>query len=221
MARLVKKIAVLLPVIVLTFYYLRSHYSSEYSHAGARRLALFALTLFILYAWFFREVWGRRQDNIAQFLLQSSFFVYVFMVLTLTGYFVLFREISTQGSWDRMVRRFEQRDHVNTELFQIFKIYKLSDTQVLGNFVMLLPLGIYLPILYKHLRRFFPVLLVSMLASIMIEFFQLITRFRSADIDDVLLNTVGACVGYIIYRAVKAIVTSSQQSSKLNSTPSS
>ena len=221
MARLLKKIAVLLPVIVLTFYFLRAHYSSEYSHAGARRLTLFAITLFLLYAWFFREVWVRNQDSIGQFLLQSSFFVYVFMVLTLTGYFVLFREISTQGSWERMVRRFEQRDHVNMQLFEVFKIYKLSDRQVLGNFVMLLPLGIYLPLLYKNLRGFIPVLLVSMLSSIVIELFQLITRFRSCDIDDVLLNTAGACVGYLIYRVVKSIVTSSGQRTNLNSTPSS
>jgi glycopeptide antibiotics resistance protein len=212
MARLLKKIAVLLPVIVLTFFYLRANYASEYSHAGTRRLALFAITLIILYAWFFREAWVRNQDSVAQFFLQSSFFVYIFMVLTLTGYFVLFREISSQGSWDRMVKRFEHRDHVNMQLFEIFRIYKSTDKQILGNFVMLLPLGIYLPLLYKRLRGFFPVLLVSMLSSILIEFFQLVTRYRSADIDDVLLNTAGACVGYIIYRLVKALVVSKNQS---------
>ena len=214
MARLLKKIAVLLPVIVLTFFYLRANYASEYSHAGTRRLALFALTLILLYAWFFREVWVRNQANIAQFLLQSSFFVYIFMVLTLTGYFVLFREISSEGSWDRMLRRFERRDHVNLQLFEIFRIYALTDKQVLGNFVMLLPLGIYLPLLYKRLRGFFQVLLISLLASIFIEFLQLITRYRSVDIDDVLLNTVGACVGYLIFRLVKAIIAPQRQYSK-------
>ena len=214
MARLLKKIAVLLPVIVLTFFYLRANYASEYSHAGTRRLALFALTLILLYAWFFREAWLRNQDSVAQFLLQSSFFVYIFMVLTLTGYFVLFREISSEGSLDRILRRFEQRDHVNLQLFEIFRIYKLTDKQVLGNFVMLLPLGIYLPLLYKRLRGFFPVLLVSLLVSIFIEFLQLITRYRSADIDDVLLNTVGACTGYLIFRLVKAIIVPEKQYSK-------
>ena len=214
MARLLKKIAVLLPVIVLTFFYLRANYASEYSHAGTRRLALFAITLILLYAWFFREAWVRNQESLAQFFLQSSFFVYIFMVLTLTGYFVLFREISSQGSWDRMAQRFERRDHVNLQLFEIFKIYKLSDKQVLGNFVMLLPLGIYLPLLYKRLRGFFPVLLVSMLVSIFIEFLQLITRYRSADIDDVLLNTAGACIGYLIFRLVKAIVVPERKYSK-------
>ena len=214
MARLLKKIAVLLPVIVLTFFYLRANYASEYSHAGTRRLALFAITLILLYAWFFREGWVWNQDNVAQFLLQSSFFVYIFMVLTLTGYFVLFHEISSQGSWDRMLRRFERRAHVNLQLFEIFRIYKLTDKQVLGNFVMLLPLGIYLPLLYKRLRGFFPVLLVSLLVSIFIEFLQLITRYRSVDIDDVLLNTVGACIGYLIYRVVKIIVAPKRQYSK-------
>ncbi len=214
MVRLLKKIAVLLPVIVLTIFYLRANYASEYSHAGTRRLALFAITLIILYTWYFRETWVRSQENVAQFLLQSSFFVYIFMVLTLTGYFVLFREISSEGSWDRMLRRFVRRDHVNLQLFEIFRIYKLTDKQVLGNFVMLLPLGIYLPLLYKRLKSFFPVLLVSLLVSVFIEFLQLITRYRSVDIDDVLLNTIGACVGYLIYRLIKAVIAPERQYSK-------
>jgi len=96
----------------------------------------------------------------------------------------------------------------------MFRIYSLGDKQVLGNFVMLLPLGIYLPLLYKRLRGFFPVLLVSLFVSIFIEFLQLITRYRSVDIDDVLLNTVGACVGYLLFRLIKAVIAPERQYSK-------
>ena len=89
---------------------------------------------------------------------------------------------------------------------EIFKIYKITDKQILGNFVMLLPLGIYLPLLYKNLSGFIPVLLVSLLVAILIEVLQLATSFRSVDIDDVLLNTTGAVIGFILYKIISSLL---------------
>ena len=203
MNRIVKKILVVLPVLILTFLFLKANYRDEYRHAGARRLFLFLLTILILYGWILNFVIKRNQNSFWQVLLQSSFFVYIFMVLSLTGYFILFRELTYSGWWQKMIQRFERRDHVNLELFEIFRIYKITDKQILGNFVMLLPLGIYLPLLYKKISRFVPVLLVSLLVAVFIEVLQLATSFRSVDIDDVLLNTSGACLGYMLYKFVK------------------
>jgi len=203
MNKIVKKIVVVLPVLILTFLFLKANYRDEYRHAGARRLFLFLLTILILYAWILKYVFTHKQESFWKVLIQSSFFVYIFMVLTLTGYFILFRELTYSGWWQKMLQRFERRDHVNLELFEIFRIYKITDKQILGNLVMLLPLGIYLPLLYKKISRFVPVLLVSLLVAVFIEVLQLATSFRSVDIDDVLLNTSGACIGYLIYKLIK------------------
>ena len=73
----------------------------------------------------------------------------------------------------------------------------------MGNLVMLFPLGIYIPLLYPRLSGFFAVVFISLLFSLLIESFQLVTRFRSADVDDVLLNTLGACVGFLVFIIVK------------------
>ena len=143
-------------------------------------------------------------------MTQSSFYVYVFMVLTLTGYFILFKEISSHDWWGKLNSRIERRDHVNLKLFEVFKIYKLTDLQVVGNFIMLLPMGIYLPLLYKKLRSFFPVLFACFGVSLLIEFLQLATRYRSADVDDLLLNTAGAIVGFAIYKLVMVSTNSSK-----------
>ena len=107
---------------------------------------------------------------------------------------------------DRIVRH----DRVNLEPFKTIDIYQTLGKQVLGNFVMLLPLGIYLPLLYTKLRKaysFFAVLLICFLVSVGIELLQLATSYRSADIDDVILNTVGGATGFIIYQLIKAIIT--------------
>jgi glycopeptide antibiotics resistance protein len=76
---------------------------------------------------------------------------------------------------------------------------------------MLLPLGIYLPLLYKKLRKlsgFFTVLLISFLVSVGIELLQLATNYRSTDVDDVILNTSGACAGFFLYQLIKLFVPS-------------
>ena len=199
----VKKILVLIPVVLLTLFYLKGHYRDEYRHAENKRLLLFAMTLAVLYAWYIISVYFWRQDSIFQMLVQSSFFVYVFMVLTLTGYFILFRELSADRWWTNMILRVRHEDHVNLTAFKIFKIYDPSDEQIVGNLIMLLPLGIYLPLLYRRLNNFAWFLLVSLVVAIAIEFLQLATKFRSADVDDVILNTSGAVAGFILYKVTK------------------
>lgn len=164
-----------------------------------------ALTICLLYGWILIEVWVRKQISFAQIALQSSFYVYIFMVLTLTGYFILFREVSANNWWENMMRRIDQKDHVNPELFTIFKIYRLSNTQIVGNFLLLMPLGFYFPLLYKKLSHVFIVLLVCFLVSLTIELLQLVTSYRSADVDDILLNTAGAFAGFILYKFISLL----------------
>ncbi len=199
----IKKILVLIPVILLTAFYLKDHYREEYRHAGSKRLLLFLITLVVLYAWFIISVYIWKQQHLPQMLVQSSFFVYVFMVLTLTGYFILFRELSAHGWWQNMQVRIRREDHVNLTAFKIFKIYEPSDRQIVGNLIMLFPLGIYLPLLNKRLNNFFLFLLVSLVVACSIELFQLATKFRSADVDDVILNATGAVVGFIVFKFIQ------------------
>lgn len=205
-ATLLKKIAVILPVAILTCFYMYAQHRNLIRHTSEKRLWALFLSLLLLYAWIIAGVIRRKQDTFFQWLLQSSFYVYVFMVLTLTGYFILFREVSSHGWWENMQLRVHSHDHVNFTPWQVFKIYKLSDKQVTGNFVMLLPLGIYLPLMYKRIKGFFPVVIICMLVSIAIELMQLATSYRSTDIDDVILNTSGAVVGYLLYAFVKLLV---------------
>jgi glycopeptide antibiotics resistance protein len=205
MKQTIKKILVLIPVFLLTLFYLKAHYQEEYRQAGGKRLLLFALGIVILYAWFIVSVHVWKQQNVTQVLIQSSFFVYIFMVLSLTGYFILFREVSAHGWWTNMQLRIRQEDHVNLTAFKIFKIYEPSDKQILGNLVMLFPLGIYFPLLYKRLNNFILFLLVSLVVACSIEFFQLATKFRSADVDDVILNSTGAVAGFIIFKIIQLL----------------
>ncbi len=210
----VKKILVVLPVFILTCFFLRSHYNQQYRHSSDKRLFALAITVILLYAWIIIGVIRRKQDSFFQFLLQSSFYVYIFSVLTLTGYFILFREVSAHGWWDKMMFRIDRHKGVNFIPLWSIKMYGLLSYQVIGNFIMLLPLGIYLPLLYKNIHGFFKVLLVCMLVSASIELMQLVTNFRVTDVDDIILNTLGAGLGFIIYTIINSIVVKPGLSSR-------
>jgi glycopeptide antibiotics resistance protein len=88
--------------------------------------------------------------------------------------------------------------------------YDIFSKQIIGNAIMLFPLGIFLPLLYKRLRKFSSfliVLFISLIVSISIEILQLATNYRSTDIDDVILNTAGACAGFLFYQLIKSIIS--------------
>lgn len=76
----------------------------------------------------------------------------------------------------------------------------------LGNIVLFLPLGILLPLTFARFRSLKRVMAIAFCLSLSIETIQFFSRFigspRAVDIDDVLLNTLGACLGFVVYRYV-------------------
>ena len=79
--------------------------------------------------------------------------------------------------------------------------------QFIGNLLLLLPLGVYGPILTPRLRSLPAILLAGAGVSALIELGQLAIAtgygfpVRVADVDDVMLNTIGAVAGYAGWRA--------------------
>ena len=73
---------------------------------------------------------------------------------------------------------------------------------LIGNVVMFIPLGVFLPWIWKRLRSFFKVLLLVLLMIVGIELLQYATGLGSCDIDDLLLNVPGAVIGYVFWRFV-------------------
>lgn len=72
-----------------------------------------------------------------------------------------------------------------------------------GNVVLFVPLGIFLPLLYKPLRRLWRVMLVTALIIVLVEVGQVLTLLGRCDVDDVILNVLGAAIGYGVYKGIK------------------
>ncbi|MCO5974997.1 VanZ family protein [Actinoallomurus soli] len=68
-----------------------------------------------------------------------------------------------------------------------------------GNLTLLMPLGVLLPVLFGGLRGIVRLTLTVGLISLAIEAVQgLLITGRSFDVDDVILNTAGAVIAYLL-----------------------
>ena len=74
---------------------------------------------------------------------------------------------------------------------------------IAGNLLMFVPTGIIVPILFKKFDSFRMTVLTGFLLSLTIEWTQLFIPDRVTDIDDLIVNTLGAALGFAVYYTVK------------------
>lgn len=71
-----------------------------------------------------------------------------------------------------------------------------------GNIGMFLPLGILLPWVFPKLRKLWKIALATIVLISLVEVLQLFTLLGSCDVDDLILNLVGAILGYGLWYAL-------------------
>lgn len=69
-----------------------------------------------------------------------------------------------------------------------------------GNIVMFIPLGYFLPRIWKDMQKLWKVFLLVFMCIVGVELLQLVTLLGSCDVDDVILNLMGTVIGYILWR---------------------
>jgi len=73
----------------------------------------------------------------------------------------------------------------------------------LGNFVAFIPFGIVIPLLFRcNFIRFISLFILSIT---ILEILQILSRLGSFDIDDIIINTLGAAVGFWAQRLVHRV----------------
>lgn len=73
------------------------------------------------------------------------------------------------------------------------------------NIILFIPMGFFLPLLYEKHDGLKKTAIVGFLVSLSVEIAQLF-GFGTTDINDLITNTFGACLGYGIYRLIKKAV---------------
>ena len=104
--------------------------------------------------------------------------------------------------------------NINLEPFHTIRNYiryyhntgsHVSIFNLLGNVVIMVPMGVLLPGLFRPLRRFW--LTIPLLAAIpmAVEYLQWRTATGAADVDDAILNFIGGVLGYIFVRTCQML----------------
>lgn len=71
------------------------------------------------------------------------------------------------------------------------------------NILLFIPLGFMLPCIWRKYEVLWKTALSGFTFSLIIELSQLFNRNRVTDIDDLLMNTLGALIGWVIFRLLK------------------
>lgn len=98
------------------------------------------------------------------------------------------------------------RTGVDLQLFSTWGRTAQAHAYVVENVILFLPFGCLLPLAFPYFRRMFRCMGSGFLVSLLIETAQLVTSRGHCQVDDVVMNTFGAGIGYIFFRIMKKML---------------
>ncbi|PES61823.1 hypothetical protein CN507_27775 [Bacillus cereus] len=131
---------------------------------------------------------AKRNISILHFLWVYVFLFYLSLVYGVTQIATVW-DISRYETWIRV-------SQINLTLFDT-----AGSTAYLLNILLFMPLGFLLPTIWPHFRKMKNTVCAGFFFSWAIELNQLLNN-RITDIDDLFTNTLGAIIGYVIYRVL-------------------
>lgn len=80
--------------------------------------------------------------------------------------------------------------------------YLWAFSNIFGNMLIYVPFGYCLPLLFRKMQKWQRTCLVVFLSSLLLESFQYLLYLGSADVDDLILNTLGGAAGYLVWYGI-------------------
>lgn len=137
--------------------------------------------------------------------IKLVFFIYMAVVMKVIIFKYPWEDLQhIVGAWEKGII-LEGLDTANFTLFKTIKMYidysymLNSFENLAGNVIVFIPFGFLLPYIQKRCRHFLILLLNAFLFVLGIEVFQLFSAFGAFDVDDILLNCIGAAIGWVCY----------------------
>lgn len=143
----------------------------------------------------------KKKKSLAYLLLLTIFYVYVVMVLDYTLFQFQSLLLLRHFMPDLLLNGQTAGESMN--LIPLITLTPQDLKTSLLNILLLIPFGLGLPFITNF--RMKKIVVIGAFFSIVIEFLQLITgliakvTFRIADTNDVIFNTVGVAIGYILF----------------------
>lgn len=98
------------------------------------------------------------------------------------------------------------RNGVDLELFSTWGINTRNNAYVIENVLLFIPYGVFSCWIFVSVRNLLTCTLLGLVSSMAIEYLQMMTGRGYFQVDDIITNTIGMLIGYIIFRCVYGIV---------------
>ncbi|MEG2058000.1 MAG: VanZ family protein [Romboutsia sp.] len=172
--------------------------------------------VFIIYILIFTLLYGlfvknnRHKYNLIEFFIYYTFGVYISLIIGITIF-----PIPIQP--EEIALNIEYNLGLKNNFIPIINTVKNTSLdfkngiilepiiQVLGNLILFIPIGFYLPFFRRNIC-FKKVFFIALSSTILIELTQGIINlivgynYRSVDVDDIILNLLGAILGYYLFK---------------------
>ncbi len=155
---------------------------TKYIHIGVG-IALVYGVLYLLYVIFCKIT--KRERKLSAWHAISVFALLIYLTAIL---FIVF-----------MSREAGQYDGVNLHLWSSWGITTRRKALFIENIIMFIPMGMLLPSAFKTFRNPFVCIFSCAVMSCFIEQTQFIFKLGFAELDDVVTNTLGGAIGWIIW----------------------
>ena len=127
--------------------------------------------------------------------------LFILYVLALI-YFLFFSEEYGRAAMEERQYRYNLIPFVEIRRFWVYRKqlgFMAVVTNLFGNVIGFLPFGFILPVILDKMRSGWLIVLAGFGLSVTVEVIQLITKVGCFDVDDMILNTAGAALGYLLF----------------------
>lgn len=147
--------------------------------------------------------------NLKHFIWVYVFFVYLMLVFMCTG----------AGTFHDLFFAIKENELISFATINLVPFDAASGGifEHIENIIMFMPLGFLLPLIWKEFKSVKKVVTAGFLFSIVIELSQLL-NIRDTDIDDLLMNTIGAFLGLLIFCLFKKLFKNKKEVEELDET---
>lgn len=144
------------------------------------------------------------------------FLVYIVIIFNLTLFDEIYgRQGLTAVNWNRELLIKYFNNSFNIVPFRTIKLFingynnrvvthHAFIENIYGNILAFAPFSFFIPLIFKKIDKYYKFIIVMLVIVLQIELLQFITMSGACDIDDVILNLMGATIAYFIFK-IKAI----------------
>lgn len=142
-----------------------------------------------------------KRDVLKKLFLNIMFYGVMFLY-ALILFFLLFKKKSV-GSF-QTINLIPFRTIIDYLFNEDVIVRSFAFSNIMGNIAIFIPLGIYIPLLINKKSIFTNSAIVALI-SLCVEIVQYILAIGTADVDDIILNTIGGLLGILIFKLVYLI----------------